>query len=639
MIAFYIRPHFHFPVNNCSFIAIHPISVNLDGETRLAYSWGVENGAASLSWLGGDSPGADGKQLSIDRQGAILDASNVQEDAQLEASQGNAWRLVLQPLPTAGQNTWTAQRPIKLIDSRRGLSPFGGMPFGGPFGGGPFGGGGPVPGDVEATEKITYAAQPPVGNQMTVTRQYDLATPQDAGDRYEHIHGDGQYVFDVRHGRVASLEWKLSADVKNGTVPVTVDARLITPKELAMLKDAADAEIAAQKKAKDAELAKIKAQGRLTDDEAIADYTNLPDGMIRTQMLGAGNGGGTFVIASADRKPVIGFRIKIGEWFGHSCFNVLEPLYAKPTAGPEDRVTLLLARDGYAVGGMTVNAGESAYAACVTFMKMSPTGLDSSTAYTSPWYGKRSGASNTKLDAKGGFVYGICGRRGLNVDAIGLIKAAPPGTDSHAVEADRNAALAERMAARTKSEAQASAVVAAQGMLPPNEQLTDPNNLPAEMLKTDIMGTTQGGWPFAVASMDHKPVVGFQIRLGNWMGRACFSALDPLYSKPTAPRESGMIRLIAKDGYAVGSVTVNAGEFLNALCIRFMKIKGAGLDPSDSYVTQWFGKKVGTSQTKLDGKGAFVYGICGRRGLDVDALGLIIAAPVTAAPADDGNKP
>jgi hypothetical protein len=450
------------------------------------------------------------------------------------------------------------------------------------------------------------------------------------------------------------LEWKLDADVKNGTVPVTVDARLLSANDLAMLKDAADADIAeqkealaAQKKVKEAEVAKIKAEGRLSDDEQIADYTNLPDGMIRTQILGSTNGGGPFVIASADRKPVIGFRIKVGDWFGHSCFNVLEPLYARPETPPEDGVTLLLAREGYAVGAMTVNAGEFAYAASFTFMKMSPTGLDPASAYVSPWYGKRIGASSTKLDANGGFVYGICGRRGLNVDAIGLVMAAPPGTDSHAVEADMEAKEAdakaqleaERNAARARSEAQANAALTSQGMLPPNELITDPNNLPPEMVKTDILGTTQGGGPFAVASSDHKPVIGFRIRLGNFMDRICFSALDPLYSKPTAPRENGMILLMARDGYAVGSVTVNAGEFLNAMCVRFMKINGAGLDPKNSYVTQWFGRKVGTSQTKLDGKGAFVYGICGRKGLNVDALGLIIAAPDTAAPADDSNKP
>ncbi len=186
-----------------SFIALHPVSVDADGQTRLAYAWGVENGAASLSWLWADSPAANGKQLSIDPHGTILDASNALDDAQLEASQGNAWRLVLQPLPTAGQNAWSAQRPIKLIDSRRAPGPFGGMPFGGmPFGGRPFGGSPQAPSDVQATEKITYAAQPHAGSRMTVLRQYDLATAQDAGDHYEHIHGDGQYVFDIQSGRV-----------------------------------------------------------------------------------------------------------------------------------------------------------------------------------------------------------------------------------------------------------------------------------------------------------------------------------------------------------------------------------------------------------------------------------------------------
>jgi hypothetical protein len=65
-----------------------------------------------------------------------------------------------------------------------------------------------------------------------------------------------------------------------------------------------------------------------------------------------------------------------------------------------------------------------------------------------------------------------------------------------------------------------------------------------------------------------------------------------------------------------------------------------GLDPATSYVSVWYGKKVGTSQTKLGGDGKIVCGIFGRKGLNVDALGLVMSGGGGDAGAtDDSNKP
>jgi hypothetical protein len=154
------------------------------------------------------------------------------------------------------------------------------------------------------------------------------------------------------------------------------------------------------------------------------------------------------------------------------------------------------------------------------------------------------------------------------------------------------------------------------------------------MVASEVLGATTGGGPFAKVSADQKPLIGFRIQTADWFNRRCFRVFDPLFEKPEEAAPDGGTIVMARDGYAVGAITVNAAEFFNAVCITFMKKTDTGLDPKSFYVSPWYGQKIGLTQKKLTGNGQFIYGICGRKGLNVDAIGVVTAAP----PADDGNK-
>ncbi len=87
----------------------------------------------------------------------------------------------------------------------------------------------------------------------------------------------------------------------------------------------------------------------------------------------------------------------------------------------------VLARTGYAVGGIAVYHNESRIQGIqVTFMKLNPaTGkLDpaTTTAYKSTWYGSRPRGKTRELGGDGRLVVGIFGKTGADCDTIGLIQ-------------------------------------------------------------------------------------------------------------------------------------------------------------------------------------------------------------------------
>jgi hypothetical protein len=288
--------------------------------------------------------------------------------------------------------------------------------------------------EIPADETVTYTADPIQDNLLTVHRTYDLVSSlKQDGVSTDKTHGEGTYVFDLATGRIKSLAWQLTDELiaKNIAVrlPITVTAKLLTNDEVTAIKNEIDAQAAKNPQSAPTPHAGF---GRNAGDGSL-QARSIPDGMQATAILGTTTGGGPFSIISPERLPVIGFRIRTDEFMNRRCFRVLEPLFKKQDAdspavsntATQDGSIILLARDGYAVGSVTVNAGEFLNALCVTFMKKTDTGLDPKTSYVSPWYGEKVGDSQTKLAGDGKLIYGICGRKGLNVDTLGLLTAAP----------------------------------------------------------------------------------------------------------------------------------------------------------------------------------------------------------------------
>jgi hypothetical protein len=94
----------------------------------------------------------------------------------------------------------------------------------------------------------------------------------------------------------------------------------------------------------------------------------------------------------------------------------------------------------------------------------------------------------------------------------------------------------------------------------------------------------------------------------------------------------------AKPGYVVGGVRVDTDDILvRAAKVIFMRAGADGRpDPRDRYESDWVGNPTGVRQEVLGGGGEAVVGTFGRRGLTLDAFGLLVVpraagrAPATA---------
>jgi membrane associated rhomboid family serine protease len=151
-----------------------------------------------------------------------------------------------------------------------------------------------------------------------------------------------------------------------------------------------------------------------------------PDGASETEIVG-GNGGIGYMRVDANRRPVIGFAIKVGESGGHDTIGRCDPIYDLNGAPRSSDVTVCVARDGYVVSGIVVNGKEETDGVEIIFAKKMQGGVDAGDTYTSEWFGDEEGSDQTQLAGHGENVIGIVGRQGQNNEAIGLVIDAGKG--------------------------------------------------------------------------------------------------------------------------------------------------------------------------------------------------------------------
>jgi hypothetical protein len=110
----------------------------------------------------------------------------------------------------------------------------------------------------------------------------------------------------------------------------------------------------------------------------------------------------------------------MGSWAGVPAVAQLDPIYdrnPRPAGGES-----LLAREGYAVGGLQVVAGDLVNAVRVIFVREGSDGaLDKSDSYLSDWIGDPGDKSPTVLGDGKRRVIGICGRNGAVKNAVALV--------------------------------------------------------------------------------------------------------------------------------------------------------------------------------------------------------------------------
>lgn len=139
-----------------------------------------------------------------------------------------------------------------------------------------------------------------------------------------------------------------------------------------------------------------------------------------TAFVGDTKNGGSFRYAEPG-KPLLGVEYGLGEWDREPCLSRLVPVYDADQ--PSEGRQRLMARPGYAVGGLVVRSKRYVNAVQVVFLKLTADGkLDARDSYTSPWIGhEKVGTAEEKLGGNGRLVIGLHCKQGAILNAVALV--------------------------------------------------------------------------------------------------------------------------------------------------------------------------------------------------------------------------
>jgi hypothetical protein len=153
--------------------------------------------------------------------------------------------------------------------------------------------------------------------------------------------------------------------------------------------------------------------------------TGLLEGPVIKSAYVGGSGGNEFEDVPSPRLLLRGFKYTVSDT---GCIFSLQPLYTGRQGESEGRLLggvpasrQVVARAGYAVGGMIVRGTDRLNAFKVIFTRISGGRLDGSERYESEWIGTRAGGGEVALGGAGMFVIGVFGRAAWEIDGAGLL--------------------------------------------------------------------------------------------------------------------------------------------------------------------------------------------------------------------------
>ncbi len=139
---------------------------------------------------------------------------------------------------------------------------------------------------------------------------------------------------------------------------------------------------------------------------------------------------------------------------------------------------------------------------------------------------------------------------------------------------------------------------------------------------------------FTDVAPDGGLLVGLEVGLAQAFGRNMTRAIRPIYKvkdntlfgDQQGTQLDDVVTLKAKDGYAVGAVSVMHGLGFDGISVTFMRVVDGGkLDPKDSYESKYVGSDEKKALNKLGGDGTPVVGIVGKANdKDLTGFGLLM---------------
>jgi len=285
-------------------------------------------------------------------------------------------------------------------------------------------------------------------------------------------------------------------------------------------------------------------------------------------------------------------------------------------SGDFSKPFVIKAKAGYAVGGASIRAGLIVNGLCLRYMRVSDGKLDATDAYESQWIGDRTGGREESVGGDGTPAVGIIGRTDQKyVTALGLVQKEGaridwPNDGTPPADAERESPKkSERKKPRSEPEA----------MKPKAKPAKEPE------------AGSSGDSGYTDEAPSGGVLIGFEFGMRDTLSGDMIGALRPIYrtlegEKMGAPLGEDFSRPVvvkAQNGFAVGGATVRAGTTLHGLTLKFMRMKGAQLDPTDFYLSDFVGLNEGGKVSPMGGDGRPVIGVTGKtKGKFATGLGL-----------------
>ncbi len=329
--------------------------------------------------------------------------------------------------------------------------------------------------------------------------------------------------------------------------------------------------------------------------------------------------GGAFDPVFRDAAPeggrLIGLEVGLGKFINTEVIHAIRPVFwtqhgevlGVQHGTDTSKVVKLKAKAGYAVGSVTVRTGMNMDGLSVTFMRVQGDHLLTNDSYESEWVGHR-GGREAKLGGSGAFVTGIIGKANAkDSSGLGLLFGK---------------SMTGSVSASPKTQAGDDRRPHANGNIPGSNETT-------------IMG---GGSDreFKDAAPEGGRLIGFEIGLGKFLKNDVIRAVRPIFWTPDGEvmgKQYGtdisrVVKVKAKDGYAVGGVIAKAVLTMDGMSVTFMRVEGDHLSTKETYESEWIGGPGGGVRTTLGSTGAIVIGIVGKANAkDCTGLGLLLAKP------------
>ncbi len=153
-------------------------------------------------------------------------------------------------------------------------------------------------------------------------------------------------------------------------------------------------------------------------------------------------------------------------------------------------------------------------------------------------------------------------------------------------------------------------------------------------LQTPPAGPNRGQQFFDVPE-EGALLIGFDVGFSDTdVGKSSIRLLRPIFrgargefkgAQHGGRNRGDIVTVKAKEGFAVGGMTVRFGDHLDGFSITFMQVQGIGLNPRINYTSEWIGGRSKNADFRMGGSGTPVLGIGGKADDMLQMFWLILA--------------